>query len=106
MPGDAFIAVVGAGDAGAALVEQRIDGLFFTGSLLIAFDSQYRLADFYFPRVGMENHAAARFRFGVWADGALRWRFRTGGLVISSPAVGDGIIYVGSTDHRVYALAA
>ena len=43
------------------------------GSLLIAFDSQYRLADFYFPHVGMENHAAARFRFGVWADGALRW---------------------------------
>jgi GH15 family glucan-1,4-alpha-glucosidase len=43
------------------------------GSLLIAFDSQYRLADFYFPHVGMENHAAARFRFGVWADGGLQW---------------------------------
>lgn len=43
------------------------------GSLLIAFDSQYRLADFYFPRVGMENHAAARFRFGVWAGDTLRW---------------------------------
>lgn len=41
------------------------------GSLLVAFDDQYRLADFYFPRVGMENHAAAWFRFGVWADGAL-----------------------------------
>lgn len=41
------------------------------GSLLVAFDAQYRIADFYFPRVGMENHAAARFRFGVWADGAL-----------------------------------
>src|SRR5712691_5475161 len=43
------------------------------GSLLIAFDSQYRLADFYYPHIGMENHAAARFRFGVWADGVLRW---------------------------------
>lgn len=43
------------------------------GSLLIAFDAQYRLADFYFPHVGMENHAAARFRFGVWADGVLHW---------------------------------
>jgi GH15 family glucan-1,4-alpha-glucosidase len=41
------------------------------GSLLVAFDAQYRLADFYFPRVGMENHAAAKFRFGVYADGAL-----------------------------------
>ncbi len=41
------------------------------GSLLVAFDSHYRLADFYFPRVGMESHAAAKFRFGVWCDGAL-----------------------------------
>jgi glucoamylase len=41
------------------------------GSLLIAFDAQYRLADFYFPHVGMENHAAAKFRFGVFADGAF-----------------------------------
>ena len=43
------------------------------GSLLVAFDAQYRIADFYFPHVGMENHAAARFRFGVWADDRLRW---------------------------------
>lgn len=43
------------------------------GSLLIAFDSQYRLADFYFPHVGMENQAAARFRFGVHADGRMHW---------------------------------
>jgi glucoamylase len=41
------------------------------GSLLVAFDGQYRLADFYFPRVGLENHAGARFRMGVWCDGAL-----------------------------------
>ena len=41
------------------------------GSLLVAFDSHYRLADFYFPGVGMESHAAAKFRFGVWCDDAL-----------------------------------
>ena len=41
------------------------------GSLLVAFDAQYRLADFYFPRVGMENQAAAKFLLGVWCDGAL-----------------------------------
>src|SRR5688572_13650250 len=41
------------------------------GSLLVAFDAQYRLADFSFPHVGMENHAAAKFRFGVFADGTL-----------------------------------
>ncbi|WP_280152394.1 aldehyde dehydrogenase family protein [Piscinibacter sp. XHJ-5] len=32
VPADAFIALVGGGEVGAALVEQRIDGLFFTGS--------------------------------------------------------------------------
>ena len=32
VPADAMQAVVGAGDVGAALLEQRLDGLFFTGS--------------------------------------------------------------------------
>jgi acyl-CoA reductase-like NAD-dependent aldehyde dehydrogenase len=32
VPADVFIAVIGAGDVGAALVEQHVDGLFFTGS--------------------------------------------------------------------------
>jgi GH15 family glucan-1,4-alpha-glucosidase len=41
------------------------------GSLLVAFDAQYRLSDFYFPRVGMENQAGGKFRFGVYADDAL-----------------------------------
>ena len=41
------------------------------GSLLVAFDAQYRIADFYFPRVGMENHAGAKFHFGVWTDDRL-----------------------------------
>lgn len=41
------------------------------GSLLVAFDAQYRLADFYFPHVGMENHATAEFRTGIWCDGRL-----------------------------------
>jgi len=43
------------------------------GSLLVAFDAKYRLADIYFPHVGHENHSGARFRFGVWADGACSW---------------------------------
>lgn len=43
------------------------------GSLLVAFDAQYRLADLYYPHVGLENHAGERFRFGVWADDVLTW---------------------------------
>lgn len=38
-------------------------------------------------------------------DGAIRWSFTTGGLVISSPAVGsDGTLYFGSQDKRLYAI--
>lgn len=43
------------------------------GAMLVAFDAQYRIADFFYPHVGMENHAAARFRFGLWADDKLSW---------------------------------
>jgi serine/threonine protein kinase/outer membrane protein assembly factor BamB len=32
------------------------------------------------------------------------WRFATGGPVPGSPRLGDGMIYFGSMDHRVYAL--
>ena len=49
------------------------DLLIGNGSLVVAFDSQYRLADIYFPHVGQENHAGAPSRFGVWADGVISW---------------------------------
>ena len=38
-------------------------------------------------------------------DSTLRWRYLTGGSVISSPAIGsDGTIYVGSADDYLYAV--
>jgi hypothetical protein len=40
------------------------------------------------------------------ATGGLRWRYRTGGAVDSSPAVSGGTVYVGSHDSYVYALDA
>ena len=49
------------------------DLLLGNGSLVVAFDSKYRLADIFFPHVGLENHAGTRFRFGVWCDGTLSW---------------------------------
>jgi outer membrane protein assembly factor BamB len=32
------------------------------------------------------------------------WHFATGNWVNSSPAVADGVVYIGSGDHNVYAL--
>jgi outer membrane protein assembly factor BamB/fibronectin type 3 domain-containing protein len=38
-------------------------------------------------------------------SGHIIWRFPTGGFVWSSPAIGsDGTIYVGSSDHNLYAI--
>ncbi len=36
----------------------------------------------------------------------VRWKFRTGGAVMSSPAVHDDVVYIGSNDGRLYALDA
>jgi hypothetical protein len=36
----------------------------------------------------------------------LKWNYTTGGYVFSSPAVANGVVYVGSLDHNVYALNA
>lgn len=41
---------------------------------------------------------------GVESLGGLQWRFATGGPVRSTPAVRDGVVYVGSGDGRLYAL--
>jgi len=44
-------------------------------------------------------------RLGAQADGAVRWSFTTGGLVLSSASQGpDGTLYFGSQDRRVYAI--
>jgi outer membrane protein assembly factor BamB len=40
------------------------------------------------------------------ASGALRWKFRTGGVVHASPAIANGILYIGSWDSYFYAIDA
>ena len=39
-------------------------------------------------------------------DETLLWSYATQGWVSAAPAVADGMVYVGSNDHRVYALDA
>ena len=37
--------------------------------------------------------------------GTVLWEFKTGGIVLSSPAIGsDGTVYVGSGDKKLYAI--
>ncbi len=37
-------------------------------------------------------------------DDTLAWSYQTGGAVISSPALANNAIYVGSHDHLIYAI--
>lgn len=44
------------------------------GTLLVAFDSRYRLRELYFPHVGLENHTMGRAsRLGVRVDDRTSW---------------------------------
>ncbi|MBV9181165.1 MAG: PQQ-binding-like beta-propeller repeat protein, partial [Acidobacteria bacterium] len=38
--------------------------------------------------------------------GRVKWKFHTNGRVISSPAVVSGLVYIGSTDGKLYAIDA
>ena len=46
------------------------------------------------------------FTTGVERFGGIAWRFETGNTVRSSPALVDGVIYIGSSDGFLYALDA
>jgi hypothetical protein len=40
----------------------------------------------------------------VPSNGQLKWNYTTGSSVESSPAVANGVVYVGSYDNNVYAI--
>jgi eukaryotic-like serine/threonine-protein kinase len=67
------------------------------------------------PKSGVAQEAAmfradAEHR-GLYASqaptlGSVQWRFQTKAKIISSPAVADGVVYIGSGDGNVYAVRA
>ena len=56
----------------------------------------------------MFRHDAARSSIGQGgpANLSLVWKFPTGGAVMTSPSIVDGIVYFGSQDHNIYAVNA
>ncbi len=62
------------------------------GTLLAAFDADYQIRDFYYPRVGKENHAQGfPWRFGVWLDGEFSW-FGQPGWSLRLDYVSDALV--------------
>jgi GH15 family glucan-1,4-alpha-glucosidase len=44
------------------------------GRIAIAFDDNMNVRDFFYPRVGLENHLIGHFlRMGLWANDKFRW---------------------------------
>lgn len=55
---------------------------------------------------GNSQHSGVFDSADVTEVAGIKWRFHTNGMVISSPAVVNATVFVGSTDHNLYALAA
>ena len=55
---------------------------------------------------GNLEHTGVYSSAGVSKLNGVKWKFHTGGRVISSPAVVNGVAYVGSTDSFLYAIDA
>jgi eukaryotic-like serine/threonine-protein kinase len=57
-------------------------------------------------RYDLGNTGFAATETGPESPISMRWSFQTDNIVISSPTVADGTVYVGSDDNNVYALDA
>jgi len=53
---------------------------------------------------GNPQHTGVYDSVGPHHFNKIKWKFHTDGSVVSSPAVSNGLVYVGSNDHNLYAL--
>ncbi len=50
------------------------------------------------------RHSGIYHAVGVPVLHGVKWKFKTAGAIVSTPAVSGGTVYFGSSDHQVYAL--
>ena len=50
------------------------------------------------------RHSGVYEAAGVPVLHGVKWKFRAGGAIVSSPALSEGTLYFGSSDHNVYAI--
>ncbi len=53
---------------------------------------------------GNLGHTGVYTGGGVPKLNGVKWKFKTGGRIVSSPAVANGMVYAGSTDKNLYAV--
>ena len=73
-------------------------------SILMALTSSASAADTMFR--ANPQHTGVYDNGGILPTNTELWRFKTGNTIYSSPAVSNGIVYVGSDDKNLYAIDA
>ena len=51
-----------------------------------------------------ERHTGIYTAKNYTSFGVLKWKFKSGGKIFSSPAISEGVAYIGSEDHNLYAI--
>ncbi|HEY4326659.1 MAG TPA: PQQ-binding-like beta-propeller repeat protein [Mucilaginibacter sp.] len=63
-------------------------------------DSKTQISEFH----GNEKHTGVYAERSYSAFGSLKWKFKSNGKIFSSPAISNGIVYIGSEDSNLYAI--
>lgn len=95
---------------GNQMKRQTKSSLFWIGVLLIvsgplnnAFGQtglKSQLSEFH----ANEKHTGIYGSENYTSFGSLKWKFKSHGKIFSSPAVNNGMVYIGSEDHNLYAI--
>ena len=70
--------------------------------LLVLLTSQYSTAQSTFH--GNNARSGVYDSVGPKQSGGIKWTFKTGGPIVASPAIADGVVYVPSMDTYLYAI--
>lgn len=100
--------------AGERVVFGSSDGFLYcldahSGRVLWTYDTSSQITSS--PRASLANDsvyfgASNNFVYSLdITTGEERWKYKTRGPVVSSPTIDDGIVYIGSLDRKLYALA-
>jgi hypothetical protein len=76
----------------------------FAGVVAVPAAAQYDTMQFRYNATHTGDYSPVAGR--TPSNGQLKWDYTAANTVFSSPAVANGVVYVGSDDHNVYALNA
>jgi outer membrane protein assembly factor BamB len=88
----------------ASVLAIFVIGVLFAGVAAVPTGAQYGTIQFHYNAQHTGDYSPVAGSNAL--SGKLTWSFTTGAAVLSSPAVANGTVYVGSDDNNLYALNA